>query len=209
MNASQLPDLAGYPAVQRMVREHLDMQFEDVRSMLRLPAGDLAGGCNFTAAAMLTNLVGGFSVVLYDDPDPTMPLATQRSRRGDRFRHLLVDHFPHDPVLEPPKATVVDVIYTFARNSLTHALGLRQPGEPEINLCKRPLTPDEIETIERSQARPARLVGAIVAQRGVAAFDVSVIGLYWATFRLLETLVTNNRHIAFAERELHRGAWVP
>lgn len=177
--------------------------------MLRLPRPDLIGGCNFAAAGVLTNLIGGFSVVLYDDPDPTMPPATQRARRGDRFRHLILAHFPHDPMLEPAKADFADVIYTFARNSLTHVLGLRQPAEHEITIAKRLVTDQEIETLERSAARPAGLVGAVVAQRGPGAFELSVLGLYWGTFRLLEALVTSNRHMAFAERELQQGTWIP
>ena len=46
-------------------------------------------------------------------------------------------------------------------------------------------------------------------QRGADTFELAVPGLYWATFRLLEALVTNNRHMRFAERELQRGTWIP
>ena len=210
INPSQLPGLAAYPAVQRMFREHLDMQFEDLRAMLQLPVRGMRSGCNFAAAATLTNLIGGFSVVLYDDPHPGMPPATAPHHRGDRFVHLLMDHFPHDAAIEPAQATMVDVIYRFARNSLTHALGLRKPGvEPEINIVKRPLTPADIARLETSQIRPVGLVGAVVHQRGARAYDLSVIGLYWGTFRLLDALIANPRHMNFAERELQRGTWVP
>lgn len=75
--------------------------------------------------------------------------------------------------------------------------------------AKRPVADHQIETLERTAARPASLVGAVVAQRGARTFDLSVTGLYWGTFRLLESLVTSNRHMGFAERELKQGKWIP
>ena len=206
---SQLPGVAAYPAVMNMLEQHLDMQFEDLRGMLRLPTWRMRGGCNFAAASILTNLIGGFSVILYNDPDRSMPPAKEPRQRGARLRHLLRDLFPHDATIDPPKAVVVEIVYTFARNALTHALGLRQPADPEINIGKRRLTSAEIATLESSPQRPPGLVGAIVTQRYHRTFDLSVVGLYWATFRLLEGLTSDPNHMMFAEKELQSGIWVP
>jgi hypothetical protein len=38
------------PSLKRMFRDHLDMQIEDLRVLLRLPTSRLSAGCNFTAA---------------------------------------------------------------------------------------------------------------------------------------------------------------
>ena len=37
MVLSQFADLRAYPRVRRFVREYLDMQFDDVRGMMKLP----------------------------------------------------------------------------------------------------------------------------------------------------------------------------
>lgn len=153
-------------------------------------------------------LIAGFSVVLYDDPDPNMPPATEPTKRGERFKHLLRDCLPHDPAIEPPQQTFIGVLYRFARNPLTHALGLRQPTEPEIFIAKKALTPQQIEELEASQRRPG-WVGPTLAQTGPNEYRLSVPALYWGTFRLLECLMGNPAHAAYAEQEFLRQTWVP
>lgn len=64
---SHFPEFKGYPHVHNFVAKHLDMQFDDVRGMLKLPLPKfgIPAGCNFAAAAAWCNLIGGISVVLY------------------------------------------------------------------------------------------------------------------------------------------------
>jgi hypothetical protein len=66
MNPSEFPDLAKYRPVYRFFKNHLDMQFNDVRTLIKLPRSTqgLTAGCNFVAAAALANLLGGFAEVL-------------------------------------------------------------------------------------------------------------------------------------------------
>ena len=73
MNISEFPDLAKYRAVDRFFRKHLDMQFNDLRTLMKLarPSQGLPGGCNFVAAVALANLIGGIAEVLYAAP-PSM-----------------------------------------------------------------------------------------------------------------------------------------
>jgi len=98
-------------------------------------------------------MVSGFSVILYEDPGPNMPPATSPEQRGPRFQHLLTECWPHDAATDPPKNIVAETLYYFTRNSLTHALGLRQPGEPQILITKDSLTPAQIERLERELRR--------------------------------------------------------
>jgi hypothetical protein len=211
VNPSEIPGLDAYPMVKQMFEQHLDMQFSDLRTMLQLPIPpELPGGCNFAGAAVLMNVIGGCSVVLYNDPYPGMPAATVPQRRGDRFCHLVSDYLPHDPALEPPKARTVEVLYSFARNSLTHALGLRQPArEPVLSIAKARLTPVEIELLEREQQRPRFLRDPIVREPTAGSYELSVAALYWGTYRVLEALVGEPAHMRHAEQELQRGTWTP
>ncbi len=58
---SDNPEAANQAAVRQLLSELIDMQFLDLRVLLRLPDPALAPnvGCNFTAAAMMTNLISG------------------------------------------------------------------------------------------------------------------------------------------------------
>ena len=73
MNTSELPNLAKYRAVYRFFRKHLDMQFNDVRTLMKLPRPSQGwpAGCNLVTAVALGNLIGGFAEVLYAPP-PSM-----------------------------------------------------------------------------------------------------------------------------------------
>src|SRR6266508_723251 len=61
---SAYPEAANLASVRQLLSELIDMQFQDLRVLLRLPDPALAPnvGCNFTAAALMTNLISGFSI---------------------------------------------------------------------------------------------------------------------------------------------------
>ncbi len=96
MLASQFPEFKAYPAVHGFITNHLDMQFNDVRAMMRLPLPTvtISAGCNFAAAAALSNLISGISVVLYTSKDP-------RSGSGAKFKELLRQFYPWEPGERP------------------------------------------------------------------------------------------------------------
>ena len=54
---------ASCPATKHFLRRQVDMQIADIRLLFRLPANDLDPhvGCNLTAAAMMLNMISGFS----------------------------------------------------------------------------------------------------------------------------------------------------
>jgi len=100
MRPSEFIDPQRYPSLFEFVRDHLDMQFNDVRAMLRLPLSELriTGGCNFAASSLLCNLISGISVVLYTHNSPRRrKKAGKRWDREDRFKEVLEDFFPWDP----------------------------------------------------------------------------------------------------------------
>jgi len=116
MLPSQIPEFKAYPAVNVFVRDHLAMQFDDVRGMMKLPLPGVGirAGCNFAAAAILCNLISGISVVLYTPRDPN-------ARSGKKFRELLKEFYPWE--LSEDMAEKTKVIYDIVRNPLAHSLG--------------------------------------------------------------------------------------
>jgi hypothetical protein len=73
-----------------MLQGQVDMQFSDLRTLLRLPQAGLESGCNFTAAAILFNLIAGSSVFFYDPSEDSL---RDRQARGKRFKERCLRGF--------------------------------------------------------------------------------------------------------------------
>src|SRR2546430_509260 len=124
MLPSEFPEVQSRAGLKRLLAEHVDMQFVDVRTMLQLPLADLArgftptsyilkivrrilhlpelglaGGCNFATASFLLNIIAGSSVCFYNTSESAF---TTRNDRRDRFKKLLADFYPWhgEPVLQ-------------------------------------------------------------------------------------------------------------
>jgi len=93
------------------------MQITDLRILFRLPSPDLDRdvGCSLTAAAMMLNLIGGFSRWFFQTEE-----AADISRReaeevfplsGERFKSLVSAYWPLIPP-EPPQPRRSDSVYT-------------------------------------------------------------------------------------------------
>src|SRR4051812_37463160 len=124
MLPSSFPELKGLPrtSLRRLCRDHFDMQIEDVRVLLRMPKAGYPAGCNFAAAAVLFNLIGGASVCFYDTSPQALATAGDR---GKRFKDMLIAFFPWPAGISAKDGA--DVFYKYARNPLAHALGLDVP----------------------------------------------------------------------------------
>jgi hypothetical protein len=180
------------PSLKRMFRDHFDMQIEDVRVLLRLPTSRLPAGCNFTAAAMLFNLIAGASVCLYGADENTLKSPPPA---GKNFRGVLQDYYPWSA--EPVDArTGAQVIYKYSRNPLAHNLGLGSEKDPGIEVAKSRLGPQRIEALEDSPTRPAWAFPALTSHGRDYVLDVA--GLYWGTHRML--------HAILADKVQRRGA---
>jgi len=188
---SEFPEVAEHAHLRDFLSRHFDMQVEDVRSMLRLPIEEqgLNGGCNFAAVNILSDLVAGCSVLFYC---PSIEGLTTPGDRGKRFKRLIEDYFPSNP-LGP--AETAKALYAVVRNPLTHALGV---GEERVLVAKDRLTAEQITELEEATKRPAWCPPPVSRADGV--YTVDARGLYWAFHRLLHNLFAAPQHVGLADR---------
>ena len=195
MMPSNFPKLRFYPDALRFIKTHLDMQFDDVRTMLKLPRSKrgLTGGCNFASTAMLCNLISGISVILY------RPL--EKMRRGDRFKNLLKDFYPwasHEDKEERSK-----IIYDLIRNPLAHSLGVLYENSEPLHLAKGFLTEWQLRKIEQSESKPEWLPLTVTALAHTKIVDVR--SLYWGVFHMLRRLTEDRGQMETADLFIRQG----
>ena len=65
---SRFPEVADRPNLRKLLAEQVDMQMDDVASTLALPRYDLglSGGCNLALTGLLSNVISGCSVLLFE-----------------------------------------------------------------------------------------------------------------------------------------------
>ncbi len=122
MLPSNFADLERYPIVMRFVNEQLDMQFDDLRAMMKLPrpSQGLPAGCNFAAALTLCNLIAGIAAILYRRDKGA-------SGKGGGFVALMVKYYPWAPEeTKKSKEKMAEILYELVRNPLAHSLGVPQ-----------------------------------------------------------------------------------
>lgn len=198
MSPSELPGLAKYRVVKRFFEKHLDMQFNDVRTLMKLPrpTQGLPAGCNFVAAAGMANLVGGIAEVLYAAP----PSMNGPSQSGERLQAVLRELYPWQPG-ERRKAKA-RVLYYFVRNPLVHDLGIDDPRRNKkdmrrIPIRKRRLTDRELVELEAAHTPPAW--ASLAIRRKGRRWNLYIPALYWGTFHLLRRLTEQPKHMRHAQ----------
>lgn len=180
-------------AVGHLLREQVDMQFADLRALLRLPNDQIAPhvGCNLTAAAMIFNQISGFSMWFFHDRQAKRIEGWERKRRGNtlsgqRFKSFVRAYYPR-AIGEPPVESISVKLYD-ARNLLSHNLGVGdlKPGtrRREIAFAKPDPPPAAIDIVdlERQPVFPA--AGVPVRGAGLQT-TFNIPGLYWALGRML------------------------
>src|SRR5262249_22527673 len=135
--------------VREFVRQHLAMQFGDIRAMLRLPLRreGIENGCNFAAASCLCNLISGISVVLFNRRG-RQPGARPRDR-GQRFRDLLrATYYPWQPGEKPDQKSTV--LYQIVRNPVSHCLAVLEPGDVPLSCLKtrEGMSQEEVDALD-------------------------------------------------------------
>lgn len=187
MLPSECPDVKGVDSIslRRMCREHLDMQFVDLRVLMRMPKAGFPAGCNFAATALIFNLVSGFSVCLYRASAASI---AERGTSGKRFKGLLRSYFPWQDV-HVSASRGIDVFYAFVRNPLAHALGLSVSNEPTVAVLKAPVSDRRIQELESSTTKPSWVAPPLREVSG--DFELDVAGLYWGLHRMTRALLAD------------------
>ena len=195
---SQYPEVQAYPNLKRILQDYIDVQFSDLRTILKLPmpSRGLVAGCNFTAAAVLFNIVGGASVCFYDADPPTW------GDRGDRFQDLLTNYYPWPGDDCYPIAKCVEMLYKVARNPLTHSFGIGDPSANDLVLAKKELAWPRVRQLEDSVRRPIWVKPTLYPStepkyKGKTALSVPT--LYWGVHRMLHGLFADSAQVGKAE----------
>jgi hypothetical protein len=195
---SAFPEVAAYPALKRLLAEQVDMQFADIRVLLRLPQNDTAPhvGCNFTTAAAIANQISGFSIWVFHNRYAQLLQRHEKKRRdplsGKRFHGFVRAYYPR-VAGEPTLDTIAKKLYQ-ARNLLSHDLGIsdldRKPRGQEILIGKPdpPMNVEDIIELELEAQFPG--VGVPIRREGTT-IRLSVPGLYWALGRMLRAAVVD------------------
>jgi hypothetical protein len=183
-----IPEFQLYPRVHAFVRDHLSMQFGDVRSMMRLPLPHLGitHACNFAATAVLCNLISGISVSLYLPPN-----AVRTNEQGEKqyvgagtaFKLLLEHYYPWQP--RENRQERARVLYDLFRNQLAHTLGVGK-ADYVIFIRRFPgpgLQENQLKEIECSASRPTWLVPGLSGYG--KQWDLLVEGFYSDVFHML------------------------
>jgi hypothetical protein len=97
-------DSALPPTVKGLI-QHLDMLLGDVHAMMRLPLQEegMTHGCNFAAAVVLLELIGGVSSTLFQASGGS----------GQRYKLLLENYYPWDAEGETQPAKAARELYKF------------------------------------------------------------------------------------------------
>jgi hypothetical protein len=201
MRPEAIPELEGYPHVHAFVRDHLAMQFGDVRAMLRLPLPSvhIENGCNFAAAGLLCDLVSGISVVLFNR---TGNLAGGTPHdRGGRFRGLLKAYFPWRD--GENRACQASALYSIVRNPLAHSLGVLRPDDMAVHCLKSPLTEEQVSYLDVAWDGERTPPPALQLVSGIWMLDVAL--LYAAELRMLRHLVSDAEQMKKTESCLSKG----
>jgi hypothetical protein len=123
MLPSEFPEVADYPHLQRLLELQINMQFVDLRTLLRLPMFEhgLEGGCNLTATTLLCNIIAGASVLFWDSSPEALE---KRGERGRRFKELMARHYPWSDADAIRGEEGAELLYEYTRNPLSHSLGV-------------------------------------------------------------------------------------
>jgi hypothetical protein len=203
---SEYPELAAYPHLRELLAGQVDMQFEDVATLLQLPRPpELSAGCNLSLANILFTLIGGASALFFK---ADITYFKKHKDSGRRFRSVLRNHYPwqSDDALGPAEAA--KALYTYARNPLTHSFGIGKaaqlfPGMPTpsarpVWLAKGPVSAVEADEILcGGPSRPALLPPTL--QGHPAGLALSVPTLAWGTAAMCRSIFADEDEVLAAE----------
>ena len=200
MLLSDISELQSYPNVSDFVEKHLSMQFGDVRAMLRLPLPEpgLEHGCNFAVTDRLCSLISGISVTIFM---PSNLVGGERIGSGETYRQLIENFYPW--ALTEDRREAVEVLYNIIRNPFAHSLGVHEQSGYIVNVRKGPLTPEQIEDLERSRTQPSRRPPGL--SRSGQCWTLDARGFYRDVFHMFWNLVRDEQQMNEAEERFSEG----
>jgi hypothetical protein len=219
MSAGQMPseftEVSQRPVLQTFLSQHIDMQFEDLRAVLRLPQRALGtfGGSNFLGASALLTVICGTSTLFYDaGPKAFKPPYQSQKRFIETMRYMPWD----SKAAGVQRDAGSKRLWQYARNPLAHAFGVSyNPGKAtghvpnnlqwSLAISKRSFGIQEIYKLENSVDRPG-FVGVPLHRVATRPdeFVLDVGGFYWAIHRMLHALLGDERQADAAEDMVHR-----
>jgi hypothetical protein len=192
---SHFQEVQPYRHLRQLLDLQIDMQFEDLRTLLQLPRREdgLRGGCNLTATALACNIVAGASVLFFEASPEALAHRGDRSRR---FRAVMTGYYPWSASDGKRDDDGAEVLYDFTRNPLSHSLGVQKnprafpgaAGGKAVMLAKsRDGLPGEVVTeLLNARDRPEWLSPTITV--APEADVVSVETLAWGVHEMLRRL---------------------
>jgi hypothetical protein len=204
---SRFPEGDDRPNLRRLLAEQIDMQMDDVSSMLALPRHDLglSGGCNLALTGLLSNVIAGCSVLFFEASLDSV-WGGARFDSGTRFKELLVEYYPWSErdALAPDHAA--QLLYHEAGNHRAHDLGVGKnriafPGLPHgdkraVMLAKSTLSVTETEDLLRS---PGERPESATIRIEPNAWVIDVEALTSGTFILMHRLLADSWQSDLAE----------
>lgn len=178
---SQYPEVAPGSKSFELLRDHVDMQVNDVRGMLLLPRVDTEPGMNLAATAIMLNLLCGFAL-WFDDEQVRVGQGANR----DSFRAFFEAHYPGERIPGSGSLGGVSARLWGLRNLLAHSVGLpgRQGQLRTYSIAKGPMSEAQVVRIELEDGYPFTTNPLRVARRDTH-LDIEVPGLYWAFVHML------------------------
>ena len=171
----------------RRLIKHLDMLLGDVHAMLRLPLKEegLTHGCNFAAATVLVEIIGGVSATLFQ----------HSGGPGEKYKTLLRNWYPWDSEGVTDHAVASHMLYKFMRNPLAHELGI---AEKKGGIGKSNGLPEDlIERLELSPAPPSNRTIQWIPSEDILHLNVDT--LYWGTRVMIQLLTEDAAMMKKAE----------
>jgi hypothetical protein len=202
LNLADRIDKKKYPLVYDFISNHVEMQFIDVRGMLKLPLPKqgISGGCNFAATAVLCNLISGISRTLYN---PKEKSGAKKPTSGKLFKELLRCYYPWEDSERKQMECKIKTLYEVIRNPLVHALGVVDESNKQNVIEKRPLSIRQIDEIERSNKRPSWIERTVRLEKNKCIINVP--GLYWGTYHTLIRLLEDDSQMTLTEERFRKG----
>lgn len=200
------------PEVAFVVREALQLRFNDVHAMLRLPLhreGMVNVGCNFAIVDVLLSTIAGVSTILY----PRGP-----GGDGELFRACVRDFWPED---EPPpcieREELSRELWSKARNPMAHCLGMalekdmrariRIPAEwghsVKIVRDRGSWSPAELASIEGDEGWPP-VLSRPTGQWRDGFLKLSCEALYRGVRKMTEAILREPQQMADAAARLRQ-----